>query len=771
MSGNYIQFDDEQHYRLLLLEDLPQMVWAAEPDGAITYFNRRWYDYTGLTYQQSQGSGWQAALHPDDLVLTLDRWHRALKTGDSYEVENRFRRVSDGVYRWHLSRALPMRDAEGRIVRWLGTATDIDDQKRASERFRFVAEASRLLGLSLDYETTLRKITRLIVPYLADWCSIDLVDKTGTPQPLVVAHADPSKAALVRDMAQRYPPDPEATSGLPNVVRTGQSELLAEIPDEPLLAAAKDAEHLRMIRELGMKSRMIVPLWSRGRVLGTMTLVLAEAGRHYSAADLALAEDLARRAAIAVDNAQLYTAAQKELEDRKRVEQELKRSKDQLEVILSSVADGITLQDASGKLIYANDVAAHSTGYSSVEALLQAPPNEWAERFDIMNEAGQPFPPADLPGRLALQGKRTNKTVIRFVDRATGEERWVVVKATPVLDAEGRVQFAVNVMQDITESKRAEQAIRTLNAELEQRVAERTAQLATAVKLLQDEIAERRRAQQALHEANDRLEIRVRERTADLKAANDELSTFTYIVSHDLRAPLVNLKGFAAELRTSLGSIAEDVNAALPYLDSERQRKLTQTLQIDIPEALEFINSSVSRMDHLTSAVLKLSRLGRRELIMEHIDVNALVQTILNSLAHQIKQQGVQVTISDLPPVVADRVSMEQIMANLLTNALLYLRPDCPGAIEISGETNGRLVTYHVRDNGRGIADEDRHKVFEPFRRAGKQNVAGEGMGLAYVQALVRRHSGRIWYESKVDEGTTFSFTIVNNVLKNPETD
>jgi PAS domain-containing protein len=146
-------------------------------------------------------------------------------------------------------------------------------------------------------------------------------------------------------------------------VRTGQSELLAEIPDEPLLAAAKDAEHLRMIRELGMKSRMIVPLWSRGRVLGTMTLVLAEAGRHYSAADLALAEDLARRAAIAVDNAQLYTAAQKELEDRKRVEQELKRSKDQLEVILSSVADGITLQDASGKLIYANDVAGHSAGY------------------------------------------------------------------------------------------------------------------------------------------------------------------------------------------------------------------------------------------------------------------------------------------------------------------------------------------------------------------------------------------------------------------------
>lgn len=762
MIEKHTQIDAEQRYRFLA-ESIPQMVWTAEPDGTITYYNQRWYDYTGLTHEQSQGNGWQAAMHPDDLALTLDRWNKALKFGGSYEIENRFRRASDGAYRWHLSRALPMRDDEGQIVRWFGTSTDIDDQKRASERFRFVAEASRLLGLSLDYETTLRKITRLIVPYLADWCSIDLVDKNGVPQPLVVSHADPAKVALIREIAQRYPPDPNATSGIPAVLRTGQSELLADIPDE-LLMAAKEAEHLRMIRELDMKSRMIVALWSRGRVLGTMTLVSTEAGRRYGPADLALAEDLARRAAIAVDNAQLYTAAHRELEVRKRVEQELKKSRDQLEVILRSVADGITLQDANGKLIYANDVAAHSTGYPSVEALLHAPPDEWAAHFDIMNEAGQPFPPDDLPVHLALQGKQANKAVMRFVNRTTGEERWVVVKATPVLDAEGQVQFAVNVTQDITESKRAEQAIRTLNAGLEQRVVERTGQLAKAVQLLQDEIAERRRAQQALYEANDKLEFRVKERTADLKAANEELSTFTYIVSHDLRAPLVNLKGFAGELHASLDTIAEDIDAALSCLDSERQQTLTQSLQVDIPEALEFINSSVSRMDHLTSAVLKLSRLGRRELNMEHIDVNALVQTVLNSLAHQIKQQGVQVTVGNLPPVVADRVSMEQIIANLLTNALSYLRPDCPGEIEISGETDGRAVTYHVRDNGRGIAEEDQHKIFEPFRRAGKQNVSGEGMGLAYVQAMVRRHGGHIRYTSKVNEGTTFAFTIVNNV-------
>src|SRR5262249_35317234 len=153
------------------------------------------------------------------------------------------------------------------------------------------------------------------------------------PQPLVVAHTDAEKVALVRELAQRYPPDPDASSGVPRVLRTGQSELLADVSDD-LLTTAKDPEHLRMLHELNVKSRMIVPLWSRGRVLGTMTLVYSEAGRHYDTSDLAIAEDLARRAAIAVDNARLYTAAQKELQDRKRAEQALKESRDQLEVIL-----------------------------------------------------------------------------------------------------------------------------------------------------------------------------------------------------------------------------------------------------------------------------------------------------------------------------------------------------------------------------------------------------------------------------------------------------
>jgi signal transduction histidine kinase len=283
--------------------------------------------------------------------------------------------------------------------------------------------------------------------------------------------------------------------------------------------------------------------------------------------------------------------------------------------------------------------------------------------------------------------------------------------------------------------------------------------------IIQD-ITERKQAENALNDARNRLEQRVRERTADLKSANIELSTFTYIVSHDLRSPLVNLKGFAAELRSSVDIIDGGIKPVLSHLEEPQVRKLTQAIQVDIPEALSYIDSAVGRMDHLTSAVLKLSRLGRRELNFEKLNMTELVQALLNSMAHQIKQAQVKATVGELPPLVADRLSMEQIMGNILSNAVLYLDPARPGEVAITGEVNGDETIFHIKDNGRGITDEDKHKIFEPFRRAGKQDVAGEGMGLAYVQTLVRRHGGRIWYESSLDQGTTFSFTIAHDYTK-----
>jgi signal transduction histidine kinase len=261
-----------------------------------------------------------------------------------------------------------------------------------------------------------------------------------------------------------------------------------------------------------------------------------------------------------------------------------------------------------------------------------------------------------------------------------------------------------------------------------------------------------------------RVEEQLQRYAAQLEQSNEELKQFAYIVSHDLRAPLTNLKGFCEELDYALGVIGSAMDTALPHLDEKQRLAATTALQENVPEALDFIDSSVTRMDRLVNALLELSRLGFRELKFEPVDMGALVQATLQTLARQIEEGQVKVTVGRLPEVMADRTSMEQIMSNLLNNAVLYLDPDRAGEIEIIAECNDDEMTFRVRDNGRGIAEEDMDKVFAPFRRAGRQDVPGEGMGLPYVQALVRRHGGRIWCESQPGKGSTFYFTIPVNV-------
>ncbi|HLL71820.1 MAG TPA: PAS domain S-box protein [Pyrinomonadaceae bacterium] len=299
----------ERYYRFLA-EAIPQIVWTAHPDGVTDYFNQRWYDFTGLNSGDSLDWGWQHALHPDDMQPSVERWKHSLATGEVYEIEYRFRRASDGQYRWHLGRALPLRDGEGRIVKWFGTCTDIDDRKRAEEGQALLAEASELLATSLDYEATLTTLAGFIVPRLADWCVVDMITDERTIRRLAVAHEDPAKVELAWEVARRYPPEMSDMDGVSKVLRTGHSEIYPNVPEELLALAARDAEHLKILRELGLRSAMIVPLVAHNRVLGTISFIAAESERRFNSTDLALAEDLAHRAALAVDNARLYRDAQ-----------------------------------------------------------------------------------------------------------------------------------------------------------------------------------------------------------------------------------------------------------------------------------------------------------------------------------------------------------------------------------------------------------------------------------------------------------------------------
>src|ERR671937_1542763 len=220
----------------------------------------------------------------------------------------------------------------------IGTAELYDAQRRLAEDQRFVAAASELLASSLEYESTLANVASLAVPQFADWCTIDMVEEDGSLSRLAVAHVDAEKVRLADELAARYPPDPDAAYGVPSVIRSGTSELIPEISDEILRDATRDTPELyELLVELGLRSSMCVPLVARDRVVGALTFIAAESGRNFEEHDLVTAEELARHAATAVDNALLYREAREN-------ERQLRLLAQTSDVLASSLDYDATLQ-------------------------------------------------------------------------------------------------------------------------------------------------------------------------------------------------------------------------------------------------------------------------------------------------------------------------------------------------------------------------------------------------------------------------------------------
>lgn len=217
----------------------------------------------------------------------------------------RYRTGQSGPWRWSIVQAHPIFDADGKVIQAINVFRDVTAEREADERQRFLLRAADELSSSLDYEATLAAIARLAVPVLADWCGVDVVED-GRLKRLATAHIDPNKLASAIELQKRYPPDPNAATGAYEIVRTGKSQLMPNIPRELLTAAAIDEEHLRLIDELELRSYMGVPLVTGGRVLGAITFVMAESYRSYGDADLAFARALADRAASAIENARLF---------------------------------------------------------------------------------------------------------------------------------------------------------------------------------------------------------------------------------------------------------------------------------------------------------------------------------------------------------------------------------------------------------------------------------------------------------------------------------
>jgi PAS domain S-box-containing protein len=248
-----------------------------------------------------------AMYHDDGTPVELDELPgRRVFTGETPDALL-VRRVDkqDGNSRWIRIKAAPLRDSEGNVAAAVNVSEDVTDVKEGELAQRLLAQAGDALGASLDYERTLQQVARLAVPELADWCGVDLLMPSGEIEQVAIAHVDPEKVALGHDLRERYPIDPDSETGSPAVLRTGEPQLIQEIPDELLVQAAVDERHLDLLRTIGLHSVLILPLQFGNRVLGTMSFVLGD--RRFSDGAVALAEELSRRAVIAIENARLYT--------------------------------------------------------------------------------------------------------------------------------------------------------------------------------------------------------------------------------------------------------------------------------------------------------------------------------------------------------------------------------------------------------------------------------------------------------------------------------
>jgi PAS domain S-box-containing protein len=313
----------ERRYRELA-ESMPQIVWTADANGEVAYGNRRWFDCTRLSSTSANALSWRSILHPEDLPRFLVNHEKALAVAEAWEGEFRLGAQSTGDYRWHLVRALPLRNERDEIASWVGTCTDIDDRRQAEDALRFLSEASQVLGASLDPRHVFEQVAQLAVKSQADACIIDTVAEDGTFGARIMAFAGQTNGAG-REIVGGEPPDADAPYGPGKVLRTLEPELLPEVTDPIKVAIARDGEHLSHLRDTSFMSQLTVPILARGRAFGTVTFLATRRRRRYDEIDLETAADLARRMAAAAEVAELYAIAQAErakLEDAHKAKDE-----------------------------------------------------------------------------------------------------------------------------------------------------------------------------------------------------------------------------------------------------------------------------------------------------------------------------------------------------------------------------------------------------------------------------------------------------------------
>jgi PAS domain S-box-containing protein len=699
--------------------------------------------------------------------------------------------------------------------------------EQAERRSDFLAEASKLLASSLDYETTLKHLAQLAVPELADWCTVHLAEAAGPPRQVAVAHVDPAKIEWARAARERLPYDPEAPAGLAKVIRTGRTELYPHVPDALLRERIKEPEHLEIIRQVGLTSVVIVPLQGRDQVLGALTLISAESGVRYDARTVELAEELARRAAVAIDNALLFHEARAALAERTRAEESVRYVMDHAHCLLWHAGVEAPEPPAKG---YRWDL--HLFDPEAAQRFLPldlAPGETYAEAFHRHKpEADRRL--CDRNARAALEsGASGYRQEFRCTDR-NGVLRWLQ-EATQLEQVEPGRWRAVGVCTDITVRKRLEaQAVR----------------LAAIVESSDDAIVSKdlTGVVQSWNRAAERIFGYTEEEMVGRSIAllvpperpNEEPEILARIVRGErmdhFETIRVRKDGRRIEVSVTISPVRDStgqiIGASKIARDISVQKALEQELQQRV-EALaladrrkdEFlamlahelrnplsplttaariiqkaaggdpvlarqqavIERQVRHMSRLLEDLLDVSRITRGKVTLrrETVDLRQVVASAVDACRGAVEERrhALTVTLPDSPArLIADPVRLEQVVSNLLLNAAKYTAPG--GRIHLSVEMGPsvpppgfRQVALRVRDTGVGIAPEFLPSVFDLFSQGDRgldRSQGGLGIGLTLVRNLVELHGGTVEARSEgPGQGSEFVVHLPLDASEHPE--
>ena len=679
-------------------------------------------------------------VHPSDRDRYEGQVRQTAETGAPFAQEHRLIR-RDGAVRWVLSRGEALRDGDGRVTGVLGTTLDITELKetevrerrltaervareqaeRAARRMGFLARASALLGGSLEYEETLRTVAWLAVPAFADWCAVDIVSTDGQLERLAVAHRNPAGLDHALELGRRYPSPPDAAFGPPHVIRTGEPELHENIEPALLEAIAQDEEHLRWIRELGLRSAIIVPLRVRDRSLGALTFVTAESDRRYGREDLVIAQELAGRAGLAVENAQLHAA---EREARRGAERASERTA-RLQAITAGLSEAVT-PEAVAEVIVQQGVAA----LGAATGVVVLPGGDG--RLEVVRSVGIPEgtlrhiremdSEAQLPIAHAI---RTGEPVL-IESPSERDERYPALRDLPV-----EIKSQAHAVLPIRTGDRLNGALAFgYSTSRSFDVADRDFLLAIARQCAQ--AMERARLYETEHRAREAAE-----------EANRAKTQFVAMMSHELRTPLSAILGYQELLSEGIvGPI------------TELQR-----------EQLERIRASAAHLRDLINQILSLSRIeaGREEVFSEEVELGSLVSDCVLLMEREAGEKGLDLTarVPDHEILVpTDPGKVRQIVLNLLSNAIKFTEQ---GYVRASLEEEDEQVVIRVEDTGIGIAEHDTERVFEEFTQVDQsmtRRAGGSGLGLPVSRRLARLLGGELELASRENLGSTFTLRL-----------